>query len=80
MKNSFLVFLLLQVCDTGIGMSPETQEKIFEPYFTTKEKGTGIGLSIVKDIIKKHNGAMCVSSVIKKGSKFRVYLPVSNYS
>lgn len=70
----------LSVTDTGHGIDPELVDKIFEPYFTTKEKGkgTGLGLSTVCDIVKSYGGAVTVSSEVGKGSAFHVYLPLIN--
>ena len=70
--------LELTVSDTGHGMEPEVLERIFEPYYTTKEqgKGTGLGLSVIHGIIKNHGGDITVSSQPGKGSKFTVYIPV----
>ncbi len=70
-------FVVWTVADTGIGIPLEQIEKIFEPFYTTKEisKGTGLGLSIVAGIVKGHNGFITVESVLGKGTAFHVYLP-----
>lgn len=61
--------------DTGSGISDENIEKIFEPLFTTKAKGVGLGLSIVKTFIEKHDGSIEVDSDIGKGTSFTICLP-----
>jgi signal transduction histidine kinase len=68
----------LTVEDTGCGMAPQIQAHIFEPFFTTKEvgRGTGLGLSVVHDIIQKHGGAIHVTSTPGQGSSFDIFLPV----
>jgi len=63
--------------DTGGGISPEALQRIFEPYFTTKHEGSGLGLMIVERIIRDHNGRIEVSSEKGRGTAFRVYLPVA---
>ncbi|MCX6121103.1 MAG: ATP-binding protein [Ignavibacteriales bacterium] len=70
-------FVVWSIADTGVGISSEHIEKIFEPFYTTKEisKGTGLGLSIVAGIVKGHKGFITVESVIDKGTTFHVYLP-----
>ncbi|MFN0079627.1 MAG: response regulator [Prosthecobacter sp.] len=69
--------LLIQVADTGTGMPPAVIERIFEPFYTTKElgKGTGLGLSTTLGIIKSHGGFLRVNSEVGQGTLFRIYLP-----
>ncbi|MFP4348496.1 MAG: ATP-binding protein [Thermodesulfobacteriota bacterium] len=70
-------YVRLSVEDTGIGMDPATREKIFDPYFSTKEKdkGTGLGLSVVHGIIKNYRGHISVHSAPDRGSVFEVWIP-----
>jgi len=71
-------FIQLSVCDTGPGIAPEVEKKIFDPYFTTKEtgKGTGMGLSIVHGIVNSYGGFISFDSKLGKGTSFNVFLPV----
>jgi signal transduction histidine kinase len=70
------------VCDTGVGIPPEQLRLIFEPFFTTKKPdgegrgGSGLGLSVCRQIIEQHHGRIRVESVVGKGSKFTVKLPL----
>ena len=65
----------IEIADTGSGILRENLDKIFEPYFSTKETGTGLGLAIVKKIVDDHNGTIEVESQINEGTKFTVRLP-----
>ncbi|NDA67505.1 MAG: PAS domain S-box protein, partial [Verrucomicrobia bacterium] len=66
------------VKDHGIGIKPEHLSKVFDPYFTTKEKGTGLGLATSYSIVKKHDGIIAADSTLGVGSEFHVYLPASD--
>lgn len=68
----------LSVCDTGHGIAPPHLERIFDPYFSTKEKGegSGLGLAVVQGIVKNHGGVVTVQSDLAKGTEFCVYLPI----
>ena len=70
-------YVLIEVEDTGTGMPPEVLEKIFEPFFSTKDlgKGTGLGLSTVYGFIKQTGGFIYPDSVVGKGTTFRIFLP-----
>jgi len=77
-KREDVPYLIVTVKDTGRGIPREIQGRIFEPYFTTREgaKGTGLGLTIASQIVKKHNGFIRLESEPGHGSAFRVYLPL----
>jgi two-component system NtrC family sensor kinase len=70
------------ISDTGCGMPESQLNRIFEPFFTTKEigKGTGLGLTIAYDVVKKHNGEIEATSVEGKGTTFTVKIPADNSS
>ena len=70
-------YVMIRVKDTGVGIEPAQQEKIFEPFYTTKEagKGTGLGLSIVRGIIKEHDGFINLRSAPGMGTSVELWLP-----
>jgi signal transduction histidine kinase len=65
----------IRVADTGQGMTPEECERLFTPYYTTKQHGTGLGLAIVQSVIADHNGAIAVESHAGGGTAFVITLP-----
>ncbi len=69
--------IILKISDTGIGMNQATLEKLFTPFFTTKESGTGLGLSTVKRIVEAHRGYIDVKSEPEKGTTVVVKLPMT---
>ena len=68
-------YVCITIQDTGIGIPKEVIDKIFDPYFTTKQQGSGLGLAICHSIINKHDGYLTVHSITGKGTTFTLYLP-----
>lgn len=71
-------YVCLEVNDTGHGMSQHDQERIFDPYYSTKGQGRGLGLSATLGIIRSYNGYLRLYSVIGQGTRFQVYFPASS--
>lgn len=71
-------YIRLSITDSGIGISEDLLPKIFTPYFTTKQRGSGLGLATSYSIVKKHGGVIIVESEIDRGTTFYVYLPASD--
>jgi signal transduction histidine kinase len=68
--------LAVHLRDSGAGISKENQEKLFQPFFTTKITGTGLGLAITQRIIRDHRGTVSVESELNEGTTFHVYFPL----
>jgi signal transduction histidine kinase len=66
---------VINVSDTGTGISDEMKKKIFDLYFTTKKEGNGLGLSIAQKIVTQHGGTIDVISQLNKGTTFRINIP-----
>lgn len=71
--------LLISVIDAGVGLPPDHEDRIFKPFFTTKEEGTGVGLSISRSIIESHGGRLWAAPNSDQGATFRFTLPVTSY-
>ena len=64
------------VIDNGSGIVPEAIDKVFVPFFTTKSKGSGIGLSLCRQIMNRHGGSISLDSQVEKGSSFVLHFPI----
>jgi signal transduction histidine kinase len=69
-------YVVLKISDTGAGIPKEYLGRIFDPFFTLKESGTGLGLSVVFGVIKKHGGMVSVDSEAGQGTCFTIHLPL----
>ncbi len=68
-------YVLIEVTDHGVGMDAATRRRVFEPYFTTKQKGTGLGLAVVRQVVERAGGFVRVDSAPARGTTVRVFLP-----
>ncbi|MFH1039440.1 MAG: ATP-binding protein [PVC group bacterium] len=71
-------YVRIEIQDTGTGISPEIVHKVFDPYFSTKKAGSGLGLAVAYSIVKNHQGVITVDSEKDSGTTFTIYLPVSS--
>jgi len=77
-ENSPPTGILLMLIDTGKGISPEVLPKIFRPFFSTKPRGSGLGLPTAKKIIEAHQGRIEAQSELGRGTKFTIRIPVAS--
>jgi PAS domain S-box-containing protein len=74
-SSDHLNYVEIEIADKGVGIPQSDQSKVFDPYYTTKKKGSGLGLSVVYSIIKKHSGLITLQSKVGEGATFTIYLP-----
>jgi len=70
-------YIKISIADTGVGMTPDVLQRVFDPFFTTRQKGNGLGLTTCYAIVHKHSGMIDVESAVGKGSTFHIILPAS---
>lgn len=70
--------VMITFSDSGCGISEESIEKIFEPFYTTKEQGTGLGLAITRQIVERHHGHITITSTPDKGTTVTLLLPIEH--
>ena len=68
--------LLLSVADNGPGIAAENHQKVLEPFFTTRQQGTGLGLAVVQMVVSAHNGSLRLHSQLGQGATFTLQLPL----
>ena len=71
-----MVPILIAITDNGPGMSEDVMERVFDPFYTTRDKGTGLGLAVVQAVARAHHGTVWVESEEGAGSTFTIYMPI----
>jgi len=77
-EQSLQPSIVIQMSDSGVGINEDDQARIFEPFFSTGKKGTGLGLWVTQDIVRQHGGRIEVSSQVGKGTAFSIILQVES--
>ncbi len=77
LKDATCDVVILEVADTGKGIPPEIEKRLFDPFFSTKETGTGLGLSTAARIVEKHNGLLQYQTMPGQGTTFGIVLPLA---
>jgi signal transduction histidine kinase len=73
-------FAVITIADTGVGIAPDQIERIFKPFFTTKHKGTGLGMTICSRIVEQHGGSLALASSPGEGTRVTIQLPLKQNS
>ena len=76
-RNEDSSSIAISIEDSGCGIPEELTDKIFQPYFSSKNRGSGLGLAVVKDVVERQSGRILVESRVGKGTTIRVELPVA---
>jgi signal transduction histidine kinase len=69
--------VLIEVADTGKGIPPDVQKRLFDPFVSTKQGGTGLGLAIAERIVEKHGGRILFTTQLNRGTTFQIVLPIA---
>jgi len=69
-------YVFIDVVDNGVGMTEDTMVRMFDPFFSTKDQGRGLGMAAVRGIVRSHRAALRVTSALGQGTRFRVWFPM----
>ena len=76
-SGSCATLAIVDVRDAGIGFPPEARSRLFDPFYTTKAGGTGMGLAICRSIVESHGGSLCALKNAGAGATFRIRMPIA---